>query len=293
MQLANALWGQAGLGYLQTYLHVLQSFYASELQQVDFSADPEWARTIINSWVAPHTRDKIPELLPTDVLTPLTLLVLTNAVYFKAQWDEAFEERLTETASFILENNTTVATDMMRQTATFRYTQDDLAQVLELPYAGNRLSMLIILPWEQAGLAELESHLSFEQLHTWQTALSRAVINVWLPEFRVRQPMLLADVLQRMGMGLAFTEAADFSGMTNDAPLMIGQVLHEAFINVDEKGTEAAAATAVVMLLGSAADDEERPPIIEFHADHPFMYAITDVTNSALLFLGRMKAPGP
>jgi serpin B len=291
VRMANALWGQTGLGYLDAYLHALKSFYESELNEVDFAADPEHAREIINRWVAARTRDKIPHLLPPGVLDEITLLVLTNAVYFKAQWDEPFEVSLTEPEPFLLESGATITTDMMLQTTSFRYTEDDLVQVLELPYTGNRFSMLIVLPREKNGLAALESRLSFERLREWRAALAPAIVNVRLPRFDFRRPLMLTDVLQEMGMRLAFSEAADFSDITSDAPLMIGQVLHEAFINLDEKGTEAAAATAVMMDLGCAEEPEEPPPIIEFHADHPFLFAITENAHGALLFLGRMKNP--
>jgi serpin B len=293
VRMASALWGQSGLGYLEAYTHALKSFYESELHEVDFAADPEHAREIINRWVAARTRDKIPQLLPSGVLDEITLLVLTNAVYFKAQWDEPFEESLTETQPFLLENGATVTTDMMRQTTSFRYTEDDLVQVLELRYTGNRFSMLIVLPRDKNGLAALESRLSFERLREWQAALAHATVDVRLPRFEFRQPLMLAEMLQEMGMRLAFSEAADFSGITNNAPLMIGQVLHEAFINLDEKGTEAAAATAVMMVLGCAEEPAEPSPVIEFHADHPFVFAITEKANGALLFLGRMKNPQP
>ncbi|MDH3713616.1 MAG: serpin family protein [Gammaproteobacteria bacterium] len=292
VRMANALWGQVGLGYLEVYKHALKSFYESDLHEVDFAADPEHAREIINRWVAERTREKIPQLLPSGALDEITLLVITNAVYFKAQWDEPFEESLTEPQPFLLESGAALTTDMMCHTTTFRYTQDDLVRVLELPYMGNRFSMLIILPREKNGLAAVEPQLSYERLREWQATLAPAMVNVRLPRFEFRQPLMLADVLQEMGMRLAFSDAADFSGITNKAPLMIGQVLHEAFINLDEKGTEAAAATALAMVLGEA-EPEELPPVIEFHADHPFLFAIAEQANGALLFLGRVKNPQP
>ena len=288
VKMANALWGRRGLGYLDAYLHVLRSFYQSELREVDF-ADPEGARRIINAWVSAHTNGKIPELLSQGALSELANMVLTNAVYFKARWREQFEEDDTRDQPFYLDDGTTTTVEMMRQTEEFRYAEDELFQVLELPYRGARFAMLIALPRGMESLGALTSELSVERLCDWREDLDTEYVDVWLPKFTQRQPLSLTGVLQGLGIRLAFDEAADFSGMANVTPLMIDQVLHEAFISVDEQGTEAAAATATMMILGEPAGPEDDP--VQFHADHPFLYAIVERQSGAVLFLGRMQAP--
>ncbi len=312
VRMANAIWGQKGLGYLESYRHVLQSFYESELQQVDFATDPEQARRQINSWVAEKTLDKIPELLPPDVIDNITRLVLTNAVYFKAQWEEAFSESQTKQQPFFLMDGTSQPVDMMSKIDYLRYMEGDLVQVLELPYVGGQFAMLIILPKEENGLEAVESRFSFEQLRDWQKALTHVEVNLLLPKFEFRQHSMLADVLREMGMRLAFDDTANFSGMTgieplkknddrlkpenlpqkiDELPIVINEVIHQAFIGLDEKGTEAAAATAVVMMAGATFDETPKP--IEFHADHPFVFAIMDTKIRVPLFMGRMEKPKP
>lgn len=291
VRMANALWVCAGLHYHAAYRHVLRSFYESELHTVDFAADPEHARATVNAWVAERTRDKIPQLLPPGVLDAFTQFVITNAVYFKAQWDEPFVEHFTEPSAFHLAGGGTGTVPMMRQTDAFGYAEDERVQVLELPYTGDRFAMLIVLPRERNGLAATEAALSFEGLGAWRAALSPALVHARLPKFEFRRSLQLGKVLTSLGMRLAFSEAADFYAITDEIPLMIGQVLHEAFINLDEKGTEAAAATAVLMTLGAAEAPDEPPEPIQFIADHPFLFAITERASGALLFLGRVHDP--
>jgi serpin B len=311
VRMANAIWGQAGLEFLQSYRHVLKSFYESELHQVDFAANPQQARRRINSWVADKTLDKIPELLPPGILNEITRLVLTNAVYFKAQWNHPFSESETKQQPFFLMEGTTQPVDMMHIIDDFWYTEDDLVQVLSLPYAGGRFVMLIILPKEKNGLRDVESRLSFERLRDWRKSLTCVEVDLLLPKFEFRQQIMLTDVLREMGMRLAFDDTADFSGMAgieplkknderlkpenlpqniDELPIVISEFIHEAFINLDEKGAEAAAATGVVIMLGGIPDEE---PKVEFHADHSFGFAIMETSKGVPLFMGRMEAPKP
>jgi serpin B len=310
VRMANAIWWQSDLGYLDSYRHILRSFYESDLQQVDFASNPEQALRQINSWVAEKTLDKIPELLSPCVIDNFTRLVLTNAVYFKAQWDEAFSESKTNQLPFYLVDGNTQSVDMMSKIGVFRYVEDDFVQVLELPYVGGQFAMLIILPKERKGLEAVGAQLSFEQLRDWCEAFTSVEVDLLLPKFKFHQHSMLADVLREMGMRLAFDDTADFSGMTGieplkesderlkpenlaqnivNLPIVISEVIHESFINLDEIGTEAAAATAVVMTYG--ASFHERPKPVEFHADHPFVFAIMETTKGVPLFLGRMERP--
>ncbi len=271
-------------------MQLLRAFYRSSLNSVDFCNDPDGARTVINRWVSARTHGRIVELLPPGEITADTRLVLTNAVCFKAQWRGPFEEGATRTGLFYGHDSHRVDAQMMRCFGMLRYTEDERAQVLELPYAGDRFAMLLVLPRGRDALRALEERLSVERFSAWRNALSPAWVKVTLPRFSIRKSLELVDTLTELGMGIAFAPAADFSGFTNDEPLMLGQVRHEAFVDVDEKGTEAAVATAVEFVLGGV---QEPIPLIEveFRADHPFLFSIVSVASGAVLFLGRVHSP--
>ena len=284
LRIANRLWGQAGYHFLPTFLQVTRDHYGAELAQVDFAQDTEAARHTINAWVEEKTEEKIKDLLAQGVLDSGTTLVLTNAIYFKGDWQRKFEAKATKDAPFLLTPQKKVTVPMMRQRGKFAYGVVGNVQVLELPYVGKDLSMFVLLPKEVDGLADLEKSLSEETLNTWTSGLREQTVEVLLPKFKMTSGFRLEKVLGAMGMPLAFSDKADFSGMTGQRGLFISAVIHKAFIDVNEEGTEAAAATAVVMRAPA-------PPNPIFRADHAFLFLIRDNRTGSILFLGRMMNP--
>ena len=287
LSVANALWGQKGYEFLEKFLNLTKENYGAGLNEVDFIGSTEAARQTINTWVERETEDKIKELIKPGVLDRLTRLVLTNAIYFKGYWASQFKEELTREAPFTLMSGEKVQVPTMHRTADFKYAEAEDFQTLELPYKGGDLSMTIFLPKETDGLAALEQSLTAEKLATWLSTLEEQEVIVALPKFRMTSEFSLAEVLKSMGMTDAFdVKEADLSGMTGKKDLFITAVLHKAFVEVNEEGTEAAAATGVVVGLTAAPP---RQPI--FQADHPFLFLIRDLRSNSILFLGRVMDP--
>ena len=284
---ANRLWGQKGYAFLPDFLKLLDTSYGAGLEPVDFAADTEGSRKTINAWIEKQTRDKIKELLKPGVLDAMTRLVLTNAIYFKGKWAEEFDKKATRDGDFYVTPEKKVAAPLMHQTKHFGYFDGGEMHALELAYQGDRLSMVVLLPKAKDGLAGLEASLSAEKLAEWVGKLHRREVRVALPRFKTTAEFSLGDTLVAMGMADAFDPAkADFSGMSGKKDLFISAVVHKAFVDVNEEGTEAAAATAVVARMTAVA---EPPP--EFRADHPFLFLIRDTKTGAILFLGRILDP--
>jgi len=288
LAVANALWGQKGYGFLDEFLELTRSHYGAGLKEVDFAADSESARRTINAWVERETRNKIQDLIPPNSLSPLTSLVLTNAIYFKGKWEVPFEKNRTKEESFFTIGGKTIETPLMHQVDSYGYFEQDAFQALELPYIGDALSMVIFLPREKEGLADFEKTMTLENLKDWTARLSRRRVIVALPKFEMTSQFSLKETLQNMGMKDAFGGDADFSGMTAQNDLNIDKVLHKAFVEVNEEGTEAAAATGVIMARTSLSH-QPRPPL--FRADHPFLFLIRDKRSGSILFLGRLVNP--
>jgi serpin B len=286
LRIANTLWPRKGDKFLKAYLALMKKFYGVRITPVDFGEEEE-ARRKINSWVEEKTENKIKDLIAPGVLDAATRLVLVNAIYFKGDWASPFDPVLTSQAPFVVAPGNPVQVPMMTRKDTFRYAADDKLQVLELPYAGDDLSMLVLLPGEDDGLASLEESLELESLDKWTNALAEAEVEVSLPRFELTFPFRLDETLKTMGMTDAFSGNADFSGMDGSKELFIGAVLHKAFVNVNEQGTEAAAATAVVMQTKAMAF-----PTIVFRADHPFSFFIRENKTGSILFVGRVANPG-
>jgi len=287
LSVANALWGQAGLNFIKEFLELTQKSYGAGLREVDFMTQTEKARLTINTWVEEKTQAKIKDLIKKGVLDALTRLVLTNAIYFKGDWASQFDKKKTRDEPFKLAEDKEVTVPMMHIKETFKYWADDKLQVLQLPYKGEELSMIILLPVKVDGLAGVEKSLTFEKLNEWTKGLRTQEVVVYMPKFKMTTKFELADYLKKMGMPDAFSlPGADFSGMTGDKNLFISNVIHKAFVAVDEEGTEAAAATAVTMKLTSAP----APPVV-FRADHPFIFIIRDNRSGSTLFMGRVMNP--
>jgi serpin B len=286
---ANALWPQKRYAFLEEYLSLIKECYGAAITPVDYQAAAEAARKTINAWVESKTEDKIKELIAPGVLGDLTHLVLVNAIYFKGDWSNQFDPALTSDGSFWLSPEEDVEVPMMCQEGEFGYAEPRGLQVLELPYVGGELSMIVLLPKSVRGLASLEKALTATSLSKWTDRLGYTEVEVLLPRFIMRFGCELSDALTALGMTDAFDAgAADFSGMDGrEHWLFLSAVVHQAFIDVKEEGTEAAAATALEFV-GAAPPD--RPPVT-FRADHPFFFAIRENSTGSILFLGRVVNP--
>jgi serpin B len=288
LDVANRLWGQRGYTFLPAFLKTTREFYGSELGSLDFESDPDAARTKINEWIEEQTNGKIEDLLAERTIDRMTTLVLTNAIYFLGTWDATFDSASTRDAPFRLAGGESKSVPMMRQTASFRFAKLDGLSIIELPYKGRDLAMIAILPDSVDGLPSLEAVLSPESLSVWMSSLDNTRVALDLPRFRFTSSFVLNDVLTALGMPSGFNPAlADFSRMTGKRELYISLVAHKAFVDVNEKGTEAAAATATVM--ARVSEMIETPPA--FRADHPFIFFIRDARTESILFAGRVADP--
>ncbi|MGA2678507.1 MAG: serpin family protein [Sedimentisphaerales bacterium] len=283
---ANALWGQKGYKFLPDYLTLVRENYGGNLQQVNFATQAEEARKTINAWVESKTKDKIKELIKPGILDPTTELVLTNAIYFKGKWATPFKPERTQDSPFVLLDGQKVNVPTMNQKDKFGYMETNDIQLLEMPYVNNDLSMVILLPKKADGVKDLEKGLTSNVIASWMAQLRKQEVQVFIPRFKMTSEFELARVLGAMGMPDAFSRNADFSGMTGNRDLFISNVLHKAYVDVNEEGTEAAAATAVVMKRISIG---EPPPV--FRADHSFIFLIRDNQTDSILFLGRVENP--
>jgi serpin B len=289
LNVANRLWGQQGYKFLDDYLRVTREDYGAELARVDFN-QPEAARETINKWVEDNTQEKIKNLIPSASAVQGARLVLTNAVYFKGDWHDPFDKNRTRDQDFHVSTTRDVKTPLMQQQHRLRYATGEGLQLLELPYGDGSLSMVVLLPNKVDGLGELEEKLTAASLQNLRAGASSREVIVFLPKFRTTAEFQLGGILKSMGMASAFDPStADFSGMTGKKELFISAVLHKAFVDVNEEGTEAAAATGVVMRPMAMRRPPEPPPV--FRADHPFVFLIRDNRNGAILFLGRVTDP--
>jgi serpin B len=286
---ANALWAQKDYSFLPEYFNVVEEYYGGKVTNLDFSEKTEESRLTINKWVEEQTNNKIKDLIPQGAIDSLTRLVLTNAVYFKGTWVKQFNKSRTTEKDFRVGVGKTVRTDMMSMfDERFNYTETDTLQILELPYDGGDLSMIILLP-KNDDITSLESSLTAEKLADWRNALQENKIDeLYLPKFKFETKYFMADTLKEMGMSTAFSDAADFSGMTGIKDLYISEVVHQAFVEVNEEGTEAAAATAVVMKLTAMPGSQD---LTIFNADHPFVFVIQQKSTGNILFIGRVSDP--
>ena len=291
LNIANALWLQTGYNFLKDFLELTEEHYDAGLNHVDFAKDCEAARKKINMWVEQKTNDRIQKLIKPGMITPLTRLVLTNAIYFKGEWKSQFEEELTQENPFYITPETTVDVLMMNQEDRFKYFENDELQVLEVPYKGNDLSMVILLPIKKDGLTELENSVNTDRLQEWMNALAWRQVAVFFPKFTMTCEFQLRSALADMGMPIAFSGEADFSGMTGQEYLFISEVVHKAFVDVSEEGTEAAAATAVIMVFEEEVSVQPLLPPVVFRADHPFLFMIRDNHSGSILFIGRVIDP--
>ena len=285
LNIVNAIWGQKDYEFLSEFLDILAENYGAGLRPLDFIKAPEQSRITINDWVSEQTEGRIEDLIPQGLIHSLTRLVLTNAIYFNAAWQYPFEESMTKDGPFYLLDGSKVTVPMMKQTENFGYTGGEGYQAVELPYDGRELSMVILLP-RKDNFEQFEGSLDYQLVDPLLKALEYQRVNLKMPKFKFDSELGLSDTLAAMGMPVAFSASADFSGMTGNRELFIQEVVHKAFVSVDEAGTEAAAATAVIM----PASMPPREPI-EVNVDRPFIFLIRDIETGSLLFMGRVLNP--
>ena len=285
---ANALWAQKDYVFLDDYLNTVEKYYGGKTTNLDFVNENSDAVKTINGWIEDQTNDRIKGMIPS--LSPLTKLVLTNAIYFKGQWLHEFKKKNTNDMDFKITPDNTVTASMMYyydDDVSFNYAETDELQVLELPYKGEELSMLIFLPKEN-DIMQLETSFNIKKLNEMKSKLNKEDVIIYLPKFTFKTKYSLPETLTSLGMKNAFVpDAADFSGMDGTKKLFISDVIHQAFVEVNEEGTEAAAATAIMMEMKSM---QNKQPVI-FRADHPFMFIIQEKSTGTILFMGKVIEP--
>ena len=286
LNVVNAVWGQEDHGFLSDYLDTLAVNYGAGLRLLDFRQDPDGSRLTINDWVSDQTNERIQDLLPQNSITPDTVLVLTNAIYFNAPWLNPFEKERTEIGSFTCFDNTTVETPMMHQQTRFGYAEWEHGRSVELLYNGAELSMVVLLP-DAGQFQTFTEGLNAAQYEAIVDSLSMCEVDLRFPKFEFDYDVSLADPLAALGMNTAFQPlAADFSGIDGTKDLFISDVLHKAFVSVDEEGTEAAAATAV-LFVGTGMPE----PTVTVTVDRPFLFVIRDIPTGTILFVGQVVEP--
>jgi len=286
LNIVNAIWGQKDYSFLPAFLDTLAENYGAGLRILDFINNTEQSRLTINKWVSNQTEDRIKDLIPQGSIDALTRLVLTNAIYFNAAWLHQFNEDNTAPGDFNLVDGGKISVPMMHQSESFGYYKGSNYQAVELPYDGDELSMIVILP-DSGEFKAVEGAFDADMLNSIINGIANKQVNLTMPKFEFDSEFELSKVLTAMGMPDAFSGAkADFSGMTGNRDLSISEVIHKAFVSVDENGTEAAAATAVIMRLTAMPMEP-----INVNIDRPFMFLIRDIETGALLFTGRVMEP--
>jgi serpin B len=289
LNVANSLWGQKGFSFEQAYLDLLAQNYAAGMLLVDYQKDAEAARREINDWVSGSTEQRIKDIIPPGALDALTRLVLANAVYFKAAWQDPFDKHFTQPDTFHLLDGGSVQVDMMSQSTRLDAMQGDGYRAVEMPYAGGQLSMLVLLP-DEGRFSDMETRVDAGMVAETVAALQPVEVDLTLPKFKMEWSSELSKALNVLGMTDAFNPSrADFSGIDGARDLYISLILHKAFVSVDEDGTEAAAATIAAVEAMAMPGTPEEP--FQFKADRPFLFLIRDNPTGTILFLGRVMNP--
>jgi serpin B len=285
LNIVNSIWGQQDYKFLVDFLDVLAENYGAGLRGLDFINQPEESRLIINQWVEEQTEGRIKDIIPAGSIDAMTRLVLANAIYFNAAWQYQFDEDNTTDMPFHLLNGSDLNIPMMQQTEYFDYADGEGYQAIELPYDGGELSMVILLP-DEGSFNNFENSLDAQLVSDIIRDMQNQRVSLTMPKFEFESEMSLKETLSAMGMPIAFSGGADFSGMDGSRDLYIGDVIHKAFVSVDEYGTEAAAATVVIMVLSGQVD-----PPTAFNIDRPFIFLIRDINTGSILFVGRVLNP--
>jgi serpin B len=279
---ANGLWIQTDYDYRPDFISVTKNSYRTTVEQVDFRGQSTQVLNQINSWVARQTNNKIKKLLNPKSIDALTRLVLANAIYFKGQWVNQFDAKATALADFWITEERSVEVPMMRQRGQFGYAESELAHILVLPYTGEKVSFVVLLPKRRQDLATLEQSLDVESLRKWLQGVRTMDVLVHMPRFRITTKVDLVSALASLGMTDPFSDKADFSGIDGTRNLYISNASHQALLEVDEKGSEAAAATGISIGVRSLK------LIPEVRLDRPFLFLLREKTSNTILFLGRL-----
>jgi serpin B len=285
LTLANSIWIQKKTKILKKFLNINKKYYKAGLKKVNFQKKHFRVRKKINRWVAKHTQKKIRNLIREGMISRSTRLVLANAIYFNGLWAHPFDKNETAKDIFYLNDGKEIRVPFMYQSLRTQYYEDELVRAIELPYNGFDLSMIIVLPRDTSGIKDLVNKMDDGLYQKYISSMSHTEVDVWFPVFKMETSYNLNDPLKKLGMQSAFDAGADFSSITGNKELFISSVAHQAFVEVNEEGTEAAAATAVVI---SKAAFVEKP---EFRADHPFLFMIKDNWSDAILFMGELNHP--
>ncbi|WP_437572425.1 serpin family protein [Sorangium sp. So ce542] len=285
LNVVNALWGQIGYGFEAPFLDTLALNYGAGMRVVDFLGHKQEAVDLINGWVSDQTEGKIEKLVPLDAITPETVLVLTNAIYFNAAWRTPFEPTATADGPFEKADGTEVTVPLMHASLEMPYAEGEGYQAVAMPYDGDELSMVLVLP-AKGTLDAFEASLDAAKVDGIVGAMSEHLVETTMPKFKFEYELSLKKTLQAMGMEIAFTAgAADFTGINAEGQPYIQDVLHKAFVGVNEAGTEAAAATAVIV------GDESAPVPASLALVNPFLFLIRDNATGSILFVGRVADP--
>lgn len=284
LRTAQAMFAQKEYVFLDSYFNLVKAYYGSELQMVDFKNELEKSRLTINDWVAAQTKNRIENLIAQGMITELARLVLVNAIYFKASWDKGFDAKETFSGNFYPTPESPVKADFMKREDKYLYRMDEDLQLVEIPYSDSTLSMLIFLPKDAAAMQKAENLLQMESTYTyWLSEMKETKVKILLPKFRVTSEFELSEVLKKMGMPHPFSNSADLSGITGKNDLMIDKVIHKAFVEVSEQGTEAAASTAVVIR------QKNGMVVPEVNVNRPFLFVIKEKKYGSILFMGRVN----
>ncbi|XP_041488749.1 serpin B6-like [Microtus oregoni] len=289
LKTANKLFGEKTIDLLASFKDSCRKFYGAEMEELDFKGDIEQSRQHINTWVTKKTEDKITELLSRESVTSDTLLVLVNAIYFKGNWEKQFNKKDTREMPFKVSKNEEKPVQMMFKKSTFKttYIGETSTEILLLPYAGNELNMIIMLPDEHVELSTVEKEITYEKFIEWTRLdkMQKQKVEVFLPRFKLEENYDMKNFLCKLGMTDAFEDRADFSGISSKQGLFLSKVVHKSFVEVNEEGTEAAAATHVNKTKRSLSVTPR------FCADRPFLFFIQHVKTNGILFCGRFSSP--
>jgi serpin B len=289
LNVANSIWMQKGFKFLPNYIDLLNKAYKTKMNECNFAANADNEAKKINKWVEGKTKDKIKNLIAPGVLKSNTKMVLVNAIYFYGGWNKEFNKEETKEDNFYLANNSTSKAKFMHAEYQMKYASDKDFQLLSIPYQNNEASMLVFLPKSKENFDNALKSITYEKYELLYNLLMNRKVYLSLPKFTLTSQFELSQTLSEMGMPLPFSDGADFSGMSTQDELKIDKVIHKAFVDVSEKGTEAAGATAVIMTTKSAMPEKEE--IIYFKADHPFIFMIRDNTTGQVLFVGVINKP--
>jgi len=288
-EIANRIWVEQSVKFEEEFLERIKESYSGGVEKANFIANYEATRVLINAWVEQKTKERIKDLIPKGILNSDTRMVLVNAIYFKGDWLHPFDSLDTKDDVFHVGNGKDITAKFMHQTGHFKYADGESCKMIQVPYQGGKQSMIIALPHGFDDLDATEKELQRDGFERLKNA-SQRLIQLKFPKFRMTMPLVLKEYFRALGMKTPFEDSANFSQMTKEQRLYISEIIHKAFVEVDEKGTEAAAATAVVMAVTASASFEITYEI-PFVADHPFLYYIIDNETNAILFMGRMCEP--